>query len=132
MIGGSGEQLTLRVVAKHADWWNGGSRETYTHKLAVLREHCTVVGRDFDTIKKTWQCECVAVVPTQEAAEQMAAANPFYTAKESALIGTPEQVATQIQQWALLGVSHMQIRFADCPKTDGIRLFMSAVMPQFA
>jgi alkanesulfonate monooxygenase SsuD/methylene tetrahydromethanopterin reductase-like flavin-dependent oxidoreductase (luciferase family) len=48
------------------------------------------------------------------------------------LIGTPEQVAAQIRQWAALGVSQMQIRFADFPKTDGIRLFMDEVMPQFA
>lgn len=133
MIGGGGEQLTLRVVAKHADWWNGGgAREAYAHKLDVLRQHCAAVGRDFNRIKKTWQCECVAVAPTQEAAEQMAEASLFYTAKESALIGTPEQVAAQIRQWAALGVSHMQIRFADFPKTDGIRLFMDAVLPQFA
>jgi alkanesulfonate monooxygenase SsuD/methylene tetrahydromethanopterin reductase-like flavin-dependent oxidoreductase (luciferase family) len=133
MIGGGGEQLTLRVVAKHADWWNGGgTRETYAHKLDVLRGHCAAVGRDFGTIKKTWQCECVAVARTQEDAERMAAASPFYAAPESALVGTPEQVVAQIRQWAALGVSQMQIRFADFPKTDGIRLFMDEVMPQFA
>lgn len=48
VIGGSGEQLTLRVVARHADIWNfvGGSTETYLHKVAVLREHCQAIGRD--------------------------------------------------------------------------------------
>ncbi len=132
MIGGSGEQLTLRVVAKHADWWNGGgARDTYAHKLGVLRGHCEAVGRDFDRIKKTWQCECIAVAPTQEAAEQMAAASRFYTNPESSLIGTPDRVAEQIRQWAALGVSHMQLRFADFPQTDGIQLFMNEVMPQF-
>jgi alkanesulfonate monooxygenase SsuD/methylene tetrahydromethanopterin reductase-like flavin-dependent oxidoreductase (luciferase family) len=133
MIGGGGEQLTLRVVAKHADWWNGGgTRETYAHKLDVLRGHCEAVGRDIATIKKTWQCECIAVARTQEAAERMAAASPFYSAPESALIGTPDHVAAQIREWAALGVSQMQLRFADFPKTDGIRLFMDEVMPQFA
>jgi alkanesulfonate monooxygenase SsuD/methylene tetrahydromethanopterin reductase-like flavin-dependent oxidoreductase (luciferase family) len=61
----------------------------------------------------------------------MAAASPFYAAPESALVGTPDQVAAQIREWAALGVSQMQIRFADFPKTDGIRLFMDEVMPQF-
>jgi alkanesulfonate monooxygenase SsuD/methylene tetrahydromethanopterin reductase-like flavin-dependent oxidoreductase (luciferase family) len=132
MIGGGGEQLTLRVVAKHADWWNGqGIQEAYAHKLEVLRDHCAAVGRDFGSIKKTWQCECVAVAPTQEAAERMAAASPFYSAKETALIGTPEQVTAQIRRWADLGVSHIQMRFADFPKTDGVQLFMDTVMPQF-
>lgn len=54
MIGGGGERLTLRVVAEHADWWNGGGdRATYAHKLDVLGGHCAEVGRGDDTIKKT-------------------------------------------------------------------------------
>ncbi len=133
MIGGSGEQLTLRVVAKHADWWNGGGAlETYAHKLDVLRGHCDAVGRDFDTIRKTWQCECIAVAPTEEGARRMAQASPFYTNDESALIGTPAQVTAQIRQWAALGVTHLQLRFVDFPRADGVTLFMDEVMPQFA
>jgi F420-dependent oxidoreductase-like protein len=48
VIGGSGEQLTLRVVARHANVWNfgGGTVETFQHKVKVLHEHCAVVGRD--------------------------------------------------------------------------------------
>ena len=38
VIGGSGEQLTLRIVAKHANIWNfgGGDAATFTHKVNVL------------------------------------------------------------------------------------------------
>ena len=133
MIGGGGEQLTLRVVAKHADWWNGGgTREVYAHKLDVLRGHCAAIGRDAETITKSWQCECVAIAPKQEQAEQLAAASPFYTGPEASLVGTPERVIAQIEAWAALGVGQMQIRFADFPRTDGIRLFMDEVMPHFA
>ena len=48
VIGGGGEQLTLRVVARYADVWNfaGGSVETFTRKVAILHEHCATVGRD--------------------------------------------------------------------------------------
>jgi F420-dependent oxidoreductase-like protein len=57
LIGGSGEQLTLRVVAKHADLWNfvGGDVETFRHKVDVLRRHCDAVGRDFDEIELSTQ-----------------------------------------------------------------------------
>ncbi len=56
-IGGSGEQLTLKVVAKHADIWNfaGGSPEMFTHKASVLRGHCETVGRNFDDIQLSVQ-----------------------------------------------------------------------------
>ena len=54
MIGGSGEQLTLRIVATHADWWNGmGAPETFARKCEVLKRHCDAVGRDYDAIVKT-------------------------------------------------------------------------------
>ncbi|HEX5502739.1 MAG TPA: LLM class F420-dependent oxidoreductase [Thermomicrobiales bacterium] len=48
VIGGGGEQLTLRVVARYADIWNhvGGSVDTFKHKVEVLHRHCAAVGRD--------------------------------------------------------------------------------------
>ena len=48
VIGGNGEKLTLRVVAKHADIWNfsGTDPDELRRKQAVLREHCAAVGRD--------------------------------------------------------------------------------------
>jgi F420-dependent oxidoreductase-like protein len=57
VIGGSGEQLTLRVVAKHANIWNfaGGSVEEFQHKVGILKQHCAAVGRDFETIDLSTQ-----------------------------------------------------------------------------
>lgn len=48
VIGGGGEQLTLRVVARYADVWNfvGGDVATFKHKVRILHEHCAAVGRD--------------------------------------------------------------------------------------
>lgn len=48
VIGGSGEQLTLRVVARYADIWNCVSSdvETFRHKVQVLHDHCVAIGRD--------------------------------------------------------------------------------------
>ena len=55
MIAGSGEQMTLRAVARLADACNlvGGDIAEIRHKLAVLREHCVAVGRDDAAIEKT-------------------------------------------------------------------------------
>ncbi len=56
-IGGSGEQLTLRMVAKYADIWNfvGGPPEVFKHKNEVLDGHCAKVGRDPSTIERSIQ-----------------------------------------------------------------------------
>ncbi len=57
VIGGGGEQLTLRVVAKHADIWNytGGSVEEFRHKVSVLHDHCAAVERDPAKIVLSYQ-----------------------------------------------------------------------------
>ncbi len=57
VIGGGGEQLTLRVVARYADVWNvtGGSVETFRHKNEVLEQHCAAIGRDPATIQRSIQ-----------------------------------------------------------------------------
>jgi F420-dependent oxidoreductase-like protein len=55
VIGGGGEQLTLRVVAQYADIWNYPSPEgpvaEFERKIAVLHSHCEAVGRDPGSIK---------------------------------------------------------------------------------
>ena len=51
LIGGGGEQKTLRTVAKYADYWHGhGTPEVIRHKLEVLAGHCEAVGRDIAEI----------------------------------------------------------------------------------
>ena len=129
LIGGGGEQLTLRVVAKYADWWNitAGTPEGYAHKLAVLRGHCRAVGRDYDQIVKTWAGEAVAVATTESEARRIAEASPH---KSDPIVGTPEQVAEQVQAFIDAGVQYVIVRAIDFPSTDGIELFASEVMPR--
>ncbi|HZC71092.1 MAG TPA: LLM class F420-dependent oxidoreductase [Jatrophihabitans sp.] len=57
LIGGTGEQRTLRLVARYADACNvfdipdGG--KTIRHKLDVLAGHCADVGRPYEAIEKS-------------------------------------------------------------------------------
>ena len=53
LIGGSGEQKTLRLVAKFADACNLWPTPELPRKLEVLRAHCEAVGRNYDEIEKT-------------------------------------------------------------------------------
>ena len=57
VIGGSGEQLTLRVVAQYASVWNfvGGPVDVFRHKSEVLDGHCAAIGRDPKTIERSIQ-----------------------------------------------------------------------------
>jgi F420-dependent oxidoreductase-like protein len=53
LIGGDGEQKTLRLVARYADACGLRPTPEIPRKLEVLRRHCAAEGRDYDTIEKT-------------------------------------------------------------------------------
>ena len=106
-IGGGGEQLTLRVVARHADCSNfGGKPEQWAHKRDVLREHCAAVGRDPDEIRMTWSPELF--IRRTQAELDAAGSKSLWGEEQSSwvagnLVGTPEQVAEKIQTYLDLG-----------------------------
>jgi F420-dependent oxidoreductase-like protein len=52
MIGGTGEKVMLRIVAKYADHWNAGTSgpARFARKRAVLEAHCAAIGRDPRTL----------------------------------------------------------------------------------
>lgn len=53
MVGGMGEQKTLRLVARYAQACNLFPTPELPRKLEVLRAHCEAEGRDYDEILKT-------------------------------------------------------------------------------
>ena len=58
VIGGSGEKLTLRIVAQYASIWNfvvGSSIEEFRRKSSILDSHCAAIGRDPQTIQRSIQ-----------------------------------------------------------------------------
>ncbi|HEY9556967.1 MAG TPA: LLM class F420-dependent oxidoreductase [Acidimicrobiales bacterium] len=61
LVGGSGEKVTLRLVAQHADAWNAfGPAASFAHKNAVLDQWCAEVGRDPRAVERT-----VAIQPNE-------------------------------------------------------------------
>ena len=122
LIAGGGEKLTLRVVAKYADWMNDGfcTSETYARKLEVLKGHCIDVGRDYGQIKKTYY----AVIALFEDENQPAPEVDFHVVK-----GTPEAVTSELKEIISLGAEHIMIHFTDFPSTTGLDLFKEKVFP---
>ncbi len=54
LVAGGGEQVTLRLAARHADIWHGfGDPETLRHKHSVLDSWCEREERDPDEIERS-------------------------------------------------------------------------------
>ena len=134
LIGGGGEQLTLRVVARLADRSNfGGNPTEYAHKTEVLQQHCKDVGRDYDEIEKTWSPE-VFVRDTEDELRAIGGSTfgePFDSWQAGNLVGTPEQVAEKIQRYIDLGCTSFIPWHRDYPSTETLTRFAEQVVPHF-
>jgi len=129
MIGGSGEKLLLKLVASQADWWNMlGQVDEYQRKSSILRSHCEKVGRDYNSIRKTW-LGCISIAEDQQEAERIARNSPF-TASEVTVMGNVEQVTRKLKEYANVGVTYFILRFLDFPSLKGVTLFAENVLPQ--
>jgi F420-dependent oxidoreductase-like protein len=133
LIGGGGEQLTLRVVARLADASNfGGKPHEWKHKAEVLQQHCKDVGRDYDEIQKTISGE-VFIRETEAEIKAAGSKSIIGEAVDSwvagNLIGTPEQVVEKIQTYIDLGCTGFYPWCSDYPDTETVRLFAEKVVP---
>ena len=134
LIGGSGEQLTLRVVARLADRANfGGKPDEFAHKCDVLRRHCDEVGRDYDEIEKTWSPEVFVRESEAEvrAMETSTFGEPFDSWQAGNLVGTPDQVIDKIGAYRDMGVTSLIAWGRDYPATDTLELMAERVVPAF-
>jgi alkanesulfonate monooxygenase SsuD/methylene tetrahydromethanopterin reductase-like flavin-dependent oxidoreductase (luciferase family) len=130
MIGGGGERRTLRIVARHADWWNCDyySPAEYARKLAILHDHCRAIGRDPEAIVPT----CYMGVTVSYDSQQLVRRRSMsHRGDVHVISGNPDEVAAQIAAFAAVGVRHMQLNFLDFPRTDSLDLFLADVLPRF-
>jgi F420-dependent oxidoreductase-like protein len=95
MIGASGEQRMLGVVARRADEWNCWSTpEVFAHKSAVLDEHCERIGRDPAEIRRSTQ----ALLRIGGSAEE---------APPGVVAGSVDQLVDTIGQWRSTGLDEL-------------------------
>lgn len=114
LIGGGGEQLTLRIVAQIGDICNfGGSPQLYRHKLAVLKQHCKTVHRHYGDIEKSWAGDFVIAPTKKQALHKAHTIKPQLLSIEeylaSNIVGSPTDCLEQIEQYLKLDVTYFTI-----------------------
>lgn len=108
VIGGGGEKVLLRIVARYADEWNlsKGTPEEFAHKSRVLEGHCRAVGRDPSEIERSIQF----LEPSTDA----------------------EGLAAKARGFVAVGATHV---IFTCPRpysADGARWLWEQVVPRVA
>ena len=152
VVGGAGPRM-LRVAARHADEWNveisGRARgKPIEFKARKFDEYLREEGRDPDDVERSWlahilvkedqetvdeYCDEIFPLPWGEESDMDAQLSNAEEAMEKGdfIIGTPAEVAEQIEAVRDLGFHKLQLMFLDFPELDGIELFGDEVLPQF-
>ncbi len=133
-IGGGGEQLTLRVTAKHANACNfsglSTSLETFERKVAILERHCQHVGRNPEEIVKSVTLELVLGKNDEEAHQREKRIPPSYgKSRETRFVGTPSQCISLLQKFINLQASYFMLHIEDL--IPCLELFEREVLPSF-
>ena len=132
LVGGGGEQRTLRLVAQYADACNlHGDPDMIRHKLEVLHRHCADVGRDPAEIRVTRLATLVITGSAQQTGELQnflaRAAGP--DALTTSNLGQPDEIVAQLHALAEAGVEefifNMPLADADAIRAAG-ELFTGA------
>jgi F420-dependent oxidoreductase-like protein len=113
MIGGGGEQKTLRLVAQYGDASNVfGGPEQIHHKWEVLRGHCEAAGRPFDEIERT---TLQGVRISADGADRTQ---------------TPDQVVERFGELGDAGAQHVLFSVRDLWEPEKLELIGTRVLPQ--
>jgi alkanesulfonate monooxygenase SsuD/methylene tetrahydromethanopterin reductase-like flavin-dependent oxidoreductase (luciferase family) len=116
LVGGGGEQVTLKLVARYADANNvGGTLENVRQKERVLLEHCERVGRDPAEIERTTGRGVVIIRDSRREAqavlERTFQGNGRAATWADQPVGTPEDVAERLAPFVDLGYRHLIFGF---------------------
>lgn len=127
LVGGKGEQRTLRTVAMHADEWNGWcDAELAAVKLAVLAQHCEAIDRDPSEIRSSVNLFLAMGDDDERRAQRAADAG-----SRPVLTGTPDQIVEQLAALEAVGVDEVVIvdwNLGDVPeRMETLRRFADEV-----
>ena len=136
-IGGGGEQVTLKLVAKYGNACNlGGPAEQITHKLEVLKRHCETVGRDYDEIIRSSSTNVFllqdgenAESATEKARNAIGAS--FEDFQKDFVVGTADKVVAALQEKTAAGIDYHLIYMPRIAYDHSmIQHFTEQVIPQ--
>ncbi|HVR32573.1 MAG TPA: LLM class F420-dependent oxidoreductase [Acidimicrobiia bacterium] len=144
-IAGGGEQLTLNVAARFAQYTNfGDDLDTFTRKSEILASHCMEVGRDFDTIVRSANFNVICEETEADVEDKrnwfVDHYTPFLGAErarkqvakyfKSGMVGTPEQLTERLAEWQRRGMTYAISYFAGAAyDTSGMERFAREVIP---
>ena len=134
LIGGGGEKVTLKLVARYADANNvGGGIAQVKRKDAILVQHCETIGRDPAEIERTTGLGTVIIRDSRAEAERVKKAiferNGHASEWTNQPVGTPEDVAGMIAPFLEIGYRHLIAGFPSPHDEESMNRLATEVRP---
>ena len=135
-IGGGGEKVTLKLVAKWGNACNvGGDADTLRHKFEVLRGHCADLGRNYDEIVRSTSLNLFLLnegADPEQATKAARGARSYEGFSRGYTVGTADQIAQQIEPLIDAGANYILVYFPRIAyDQEMLRRFAQDVMPRF-
>lgn len=126
MIGGAKPRM-LRLIARHADWWNVSwtGINAYRPQVKECEKACADVGRDPATLRRTWFGGCFCASTESELEE----INLHSVTSDRAFVGNPGQIVEQMRQFTDLGVDYFMLGWGGFPSLAPLELLVNEVLP---
>lgn len=135
LIGGTGEQVLLKLVARHADMWNASADAAEMGRLVgVIKRHCDAIGRDPDTIEKTIMIPfAYRATPDEEqfvsnVIGRLRGKSPD-AVRDSIMLGNKDQCLETVERFRRVGVTHFIFMLFGPPPYDALQAFAEDVLP---
>jgi alkanesulfonate monooxygenase SsuD/methylene tetrahydromethanopterin reductase-like flavin-dependent oxidoreductase (luciferase family) len=134
LIGGGGEQVTLKLVARYGDANNvGGGFENVRRKEAILVQHCETVGRDPAEIERTAGLGAVIIRDSRAEAERVQREiferNGRADLWKDQPIGTPEDLVERLAPYLGIGYRHLIAGFPSPYDEESMTRLATEVRP---
>ncbi|WP_220209627.1 LLM class F420-dependent oxidoreductase [Reticulibacter mediterranei] len=129
LIAGGGEQVTLKLVAQYGDACHiGGDVARIQHKLAILKQHCEAIGRDYESIHRTASAFCSIGETHEQAMAKIPEAFLGFLRQvgTTTLIGSPATIGEGLAALEAAGVQEVLLLFPDVLQLDPLRIFAKA------
>jgi F420-dependent oxidoreductase-like protein len=138
-VGGGGEQVTLRIAARHADKtnWQVGL-DGFKRKSELLAQYCDEIGRDFNSVVRTHGPDCVVFETEADmrawldspGGGSLWGRSPHDEYVRDNFVGTPEIVGEKVQAYVDAGCREFVLWFRDFPRADSLEAFARDVAPR--
>lgn len=134
LVGGGGEKVTLRLVAKYADACNvGGGAASVRRKEEILLRHCAAVGRDPAEIERTTGIGTVVIRDSRAEAQRMFESIFEHNGRARLWtdqpVGTPESVAEHLAPLLDIGYRHLVAGFPSPYDEESMTRLATEVRP---